>query len=61
MNFSDLEDTRGTDFQDRAPWCWCDRCRKEIYRGEKYLDLDGRFLCDNCMSQFVHTAGEEDE
>lgn len=57
---SNMERTGHPEGKKDDPWCWCDRCRKEIYRGETYLDLDGRFLCDSCLREFVHTAGEEE-
>ena len=39
----------------------CDECGNPIYDGDSYYEIDGRFICDDCMQdKYKRTMNIED-
>lgn len=48
-----------TDEKEPSPILFCKWCGIEIYTGENYYNIEDSIGCENCISEFLMTAGEE--
>lgn len=40
------------DPQEQKLYCYCQKCEKEIYKGEEYCETDEyEFLCEDCFDE----------
>ena len=54
-----LENLRtSTDPQEQPVIMHCDKCLKEIYKGEEYYDDDVDFLCEDCFDKWQEEQKE---